>query len=147
MTNAGDATNEVIGLMNAEKEEETQETEETEETETDTKEEDIHQVKILMMTDEKEEEDPTLMRIETEEAENLEDIPQVQRNESQVAAEMTQETKRDMIHETESSLQLEPQETTPLRAEDLITQMKEESDPHLLELHNTTLKIKDLRLI
>ena len=31
MTNAGDATNEVIGLMNAEKEEETQETEETEE--------------------------------------------------------------------------------------------------------------------
>jgi len=65
-----------------------------------------------------------------------------------VAAEMTQETKRDMIHETESSLQLEPQETTPLRAEDLITQMKEESDPHLQEeVHHGTLKIKDLRLI
>ena len=150
MTNAGDATNEVIGLTNAEKEEETlletEATEETEETEINTEEEDIHQVKILMMTEEERDDDHILTRIETEE-ESLEDIPQVWRNESQAEAEMTQETERDMIHETERRLQLEPQEKTPMRAEDLIIQMKEESDPHLLELHNTTLKIKDLRLI
>lgn len=60
---------------------------------------------------------------------------------------MTQETERDMIHETESRLQLEPQERNQMRAEDLIIQMKDESDPHLQEGLHTTLKIKDLRLI
>lgn len=98
------------------------------------------------MTEEEEEDDHTLTRTETEE-ESLEDTPQVWRSESQAEAEMTLETERDTIHETERRLQLEPPETIQMRAEDLIIRMKDESDPLLQEGLHTTLKIKDLRLI